>query len=273
MFMTEKTFTDQLGTSHTFETTPKRIVSLVPSLTELLYDLGLEESIVGITKFCVHPFHFKSTKKIIGGTKNVHVEKIRLLQPDIIIANKEENTQEIVAELAKICPVWVTNIITLEDNNKMIAEFGQLFNKRTEAQKWIDKIQFAQRDFEYFIQGQPSYKAAYFIWANPYMVAGGDTFINEMLRLNKFENIYKNNPNVTGRYPEVEIKKIRLQGDPDLVLLSSEPFPFKDEHAFELGRFTHHAKTFFVDGEMFSWYGSRLVKAFAYFKKLHEKLA
>lgn len=270
---TMKTFFDQLGTSHTFETTPKRIVSLVPSLTELLYDLGLDESIVGITKFCVHPFHFKSTKKIVGGTKNVHIEKIRLLQPDVIIANKEENTQEIVAELAKICPVWVTNIITLEDNNKMIADFGQLFNKRTEAQKWIDKIQFAQRDFEHFIQGQPTYKAAYFIWANPYMVAGGDTFINEMLRLNKFENIYENNPNVTGRYPEVEIKKIRLQGDPDLVLLSSEPFPFKDEHAFELGRFTHHAKTFFVDGEMFSWYGSRLVKAFTYFKKLHQKLA
>lgn len=111
-----KTFFDQLGTTHTFETAPKRIVSLVPSLTELLYDLGLEENIVGITKFCVHPFHFKSTKKIVGGTKNVHVEKIRLLQPDIIIANKEENTQEIVAELAKICPVWVTDIITLEDN-------------------------------------------------------------------------------------------------------------------------------------------------------------
>lgn len=271
--MTEKTLTDQIGTSHTFKSTPKRIVSLVPSLTELLFDLGLEEQIVGITKFCVHPFHFKSTKKIIGGTKNVHVEKIRLLQPDIIIANKEENTLEIVAQLAEICPVWVTNIITLEDNYQMITDFGQLFNKRTEAQKWNDKIQFVQRDFQQFIQDQSSFKVAYFIWANPYMVAGGDTFINEMLRLNKFQNIYENNPNVTGRYPEVEIKKIRLQGDPDLVLLSSEPFPFKDEHAFELGRFTHHAKTFFVDGEMFSWYGSRLVKAFTYFKKLREKLA
>jgi iron complex transport system substrate-binding protein len=267
-----KNFTDQLGTSHSFESTPKRIVSLVPSQTELLYDLGLEDNIVGITKFCVHPFHFKSTKKIIGGTKNVHIEKIRLLQPDIIIANKEENTQEIVAELAKICSVWVTNIITLEDNYQMIADFGQLFNKRTEAQKWLDKIRFAYLDFQHFIHDQPSYKIAYFIWANPYMVAGGNTFINEMLRLNNFVNIYENNPNCTGRYPEVEIKKIRLHGDPDLVFLSSEPFPFKDEHAFELGRFTHHAKTFFVDGEMFSWYGSRLVKAFAYFKKLHEKL-
>jgi len=270
--MIEKSFVDQLGTSHSFITAPKRIVSLVPSLTELLYDLGLEENIVGITKFCVHPYHFKSTKKIIGGTKNVHVEKIRLLRPDIIIANKEENTLEIVEQLAEICPVWVTNIITLEDNYQVIADFGQLFNKRTEAQKWTDKIQFAQRDFQQFIQDQPSYKVAYFIWANPYMVAGGNTFINAMLRLNKFENIYENNSNYTGRYPEVEIKKIRLQGDPDLVLLSSEPFPFKDEHAFELGRFTHHAKTFFVDGEMFSWYGSRLVKAFAYFKRLREKL-
>ena len=144
-----KTFTDQLGTSHTFETPPKRIVSLVPSQTELLFDLGLEESIVGITKFCVHPFHFKSTKKIIGGTKKVHFEKIRLLQPDIIIANKEENTIEIVEELSKICPVWVTDIITLDDNFKMIKDFGNLFNRRTEAQKWTDKINFVHRSEEH----------------------------------------------------------------------------------------------------------------------------
>jgi len=260
---------DQLGTHHTFEITPKRIVSLVPSQTELLFDLGLEESIVGITKFCVHPFHFKSTKKIIGGTKKVHFEKIRLLQPDIIIANKEENTIEIVKELSKICPVWVTDIITLEDNLKMIADFGNLFNKRTEAQKWIDKVNFAHNEFLNFIKDKETQKVAYFIWANPYMVAGGNTFIDEMLKLNKFENIYENREE---RYPEVIIQKMRIQGDPDLVLLSSEPFPFSDEHAFELGRFTHHAKTVFVDGEMFSWYGSRIVKAFAYFKKLHESI-
>lgn len=257
---------DQFGTSHTFINTPKRIVSLVPSQTELLYDLGLEESIVGITKFCVHPFHFKSTKKIIGGTKKVHFEKIRLLQPDIIIANKEENTQEIVKELSKICPVWVTNIITLEDNLKMITDFGILFNKRTEAQKWIDKINFAHNHFVDFIKNKPIQKTAYFIWANPYMVAGNNTFINEMLKLNNFQNIYENREE---RYPEIIIQKMRIQGDPDLVLLSSEPFPFTDEHAFEIGRFTHHAKTVFVDGEMFSWYGSRLIKAFEYFKKLH----
>ncbi len=263
-----KTFTDQLGTLHQFDNTPKRIVSLVPSQTELLYDLGLEDSIIGITKFCVHPVHFKSIKKIVGGTKQVKIDKIKELRPDIIIANKEENTKEMVDELSRICPVWVTNIITVEDNLQMIADFGQLFNKRTEAQKWLDKFNFAYKDFQHFIKDQPVKKAAYFIWANPYMVAGKETFINELLKLNHFQNIYEEK----GRYPEIELKRIRLEGDPDLVFLSSEPFPFKDEHAFEIGSFTHHAKTIFVDGEYFSWYGSRLVKAFEYFKKLHQKL-
>jgi ABC-type Fe3+-hydroxamate transport system substrate-binding protein len=267
---TPKSLMDQLGTQHDFESTPKRIISLVPSQTELLYDLGLEERIVGITKFCVHPFHFKSVKKVVGGTKKVHYEKIRLLQPDIIIANKEENTAEIVAELSKICPVWVTDIVTLEDNERMINDFGILFNKRTEAQKWVDKINFAVSDFKQFTKDISSKKVAYFIWANPYMVAGNSTFINELLVLNNFINIYEGKE---GRYPEVELKKIRLEGDPDLVFLSSEPFPFTDEHAFELGRYTHHAKTVFVDGEYFSWYGSRLVKAIAYFKKMHQSIA
>ncbi len=264
-----KLFKDQLGTSHVFETTPKRIISLVPSLTELLYDLDLEENIVGITKFCVHPFHFKSTKKIIGGTKKVHFEKIRLLNPDVIIANKEENTPEIVDELSKICPVWVTNIVTIDDNFEMIKDFGELFNKRVEAKKWIEKIEFALNDFNKFMQNKIYHRVAYFIWANPYMVAGNNTYINEMLKLNKFNNIYQNKEE---RYPEIIIQKMRIQGDPELVLLSSEPFPFTDEHAFELGRFTHHAKTIFVDGEMFSWYGTRILKAFSYFRALQEKL-
>ncbi|WP_310557007.1 helical backbone metal receptor [Flavobacterium sp.] len=263
-----KTLVDQLGNQHTFQSTPKRIISLVPSQTELLYDLGLEESIVGITKFCVHPFHLKATKTIVGGTKQVKYDKIKELNPDIIICNKEENTLEIVEELREICPVWITNIITIEDNLQMIHDFGQIFNKRTEAQNWTDKTNFALQDFQNFIKDKPIQKVAYFIWANPYMVAGSDTFVNELLKLNKLENIYQNK----GRYPEVIIQKMRIQGDPDLVFLSSEPFPFKEEHAFEIGRHTHHATTVFVDGEMFSWYGSRLVKSFEYFKLLHSKI-
>jgi iron complex transport system substrate-binding protein len=259
---------DQLNTTHTFQISPQRIISLVPSLTELLFDLGLEDNIVGITKFCVHPFHFKSTKTIVGGTKKVNYEKIKNLAPDIIICNKEENTKEIVEELSAICPVWVTNIITLEDNQKMIEDFAVIFNKRVEATKIIDKINFQLNDFKSFVKDKEIQKVAYFIWANPYMVAGNNTFINEMLKLNNFENIYQNREE---RYPEIIIQKMRIQGDPDIVLFSSEPFPFTDEHAFELGRFTHHAKVIFVDGEMFSWYGSRIAKAFEYFKKLHAK--
>ncbi|MBG6061134.1 ABC-type Fe3+-hydroxamate transport system substrate-binding protein [Flavobacterium sp. CG_9.1] len=266
--MKQKTLIDQIGTTHTFETSPSRIISLVPSQTELLYDLGLEDKIIGITKFCVHPYHFKSTKKSVGGTKKVHFEKIRLLQPDIIICNKEENTLEMVEQLRKICPVWVTNIVTIEDNFQMITDFGQLFNCRTEAQKWNDKLAFAWSDFKNYIKDKEIKKVAYFIWKKPFMVAGSDNFINELLKLNHFENIYQNK----GRYPEIELKKMRLEGDPDLVFLSSEPYPFAEEDAFEIGRHTHHAKTVFVDGEMFSWYGSRLLKAFDYFKKMHEKL-
>lgn len=261
-------FTDQLGNVFDFQSVPKRVVSIVPSQTELLCDLGLEENIIGITKFCVHPYHLKSIKKIIGGTKKVHYEKIKLLKPDLIIANKEENTLEIVEELRKICPVWVTNVITFEDNIQMISDFGKIFKHRTEAQKWIDKINFAYADFKTFVANKPEKKAAYFIWKNPYIVAGSDNFINEMLKLNHFKNIYEDK----GRYPEIELKKMRIEGDPDLIFLSSEPYPFKEEDAFEIGRFTHHAKTVFVDGEMFSWYGSRILKAFAYFKKLHERI-
>lgn len=266
--MKQKILIDQIGTTHTFETSPSRIISLVPSQTELLYDLGLEDKIIGITKFCVHPYHFKSTKKSVGGTKKVHFEKIRLLQPDIIICNKEENTLEMVEQLRKICPVWVTNIVTIEDNFQMITDFGQLFNCRTEAQKWNDKLAFAWSDFKNYIKDKEIKKVAYFIWKKPFMVAGSDNFINELLKLNHFENIYQDK----GRYPEIELKKMRLEGDPDLVFLSSEPYPFAEEDAFEIGRHTHHAKTVFVDGEMFSWYGSRLLKAFDYFKKMHEKL-
>ena len=259
---------DPLGTTFEIQSTPKRIISLVPSLTETLCDLGLEEKLVGITKFCVHPFHLKSTKKIVGGTKKVHYEKIRLLQPDFIVANKEENTQEMIIELGKICPVWVTDIATIEDVFKTFTDFGRLFNCRTDAQKWIDKITYGLTDFKKFRMQLPQRKAAYFIWKNPYMVAGSGTFIDYLLQLNRFENCYGNQT----RYPEIELKKMRLNGDPDIVLLSSEPYPFKEEDAFEIGRFTHHAKTVFVDGEVFSWYGTRLHKSFDYFKALHKRL-
>ncbi len=240
----------------------------MPSQTELLFDLGLENEVVGLTKFCVHPYHAKQVKTVVGGTKKIRMDKIQQLNPDIILCNKEENTKEIVAACSKICDVHVSDIVTLEDAIALIRYYGDIFNKRVEATAMIDKLKYKLDDFLNYIKNKKSFKVAYFIWRNPWMAAGNKTFINYLLKLNKFDNIYSNKD----RYPEIELKKIRLEGDPDLVFLSSEPYPFKDEHAFEVGRFSHHSKTVFVDGEMFSWYGSRLLNSFDYFKKLRERI-
>ena len=260
---------DQLGREHTFEQTPKRIVSLIPSLTETLFDLGLEDELVGITTACIHPYHLKVTKAKVGETKKVDVAQIKLLKPDVIIANIEENTLEVIEQLKEICPIWLTAVRTMEQNIQMIEAIGQLFNKRTEARKWTDKIQHGQRDLMDFVSDKTKYKVAYFIGKEPHIVAGEGTWINELLTLNQFENVYAIR---VEPYPEVEIKKIRIQGDPELVFLPSIPYAFQEEDAFEIGRFTHHGKTIFVEGEMFSWYGTRIAKAFDYYKQIHNRL-
>ena len=263
-----KQLTDQIGTSHFFESTPRRIVSLVPSQTELLFDLGLEDQIVGITKFCVHPNHFLKTKKIVGGTKQVHFDKIKALQPDIIICNKEENTLEMVQELSAIAPVWVTNVVTIADNFQMITDFGLLFDTTAEAKILNESIHLALADFTTFIATIPTQKAAYFIWKKPYMVAGSGTFINELLQLNQFDNFF----GTQSRYPEIAVDAATRYDAVDLVLLSSEPYPFKNEDVAEFTSFFPNAKIRLVDGEYFSWHGSRLLKAIPYFQKWHQEL-
>ncbi len=254
---------DQIGVIHSFKILPKRIVSLVPSQTELLYDMGLDEQIIGITKFCVHPKHFLKTKTIVGGTKNPNFDKIRALQPDIIICNKEENTKDIVAACSKIATVWVTDISTVEDNNRMIFDFGILFDIEKIATHLISKINKAAIDFRNSISEQPIGKAAYFIWKKPYMVAGNLTFIDQMLQLNHFENVYRNQ----NRYPEINFETI-TNLEIDLILLSSEPYPFKETDKEEFQKQLPNSKIIIVDGEMFSWHGSRMLKAFEYFKTL-----
>lgn len=263
-----KQLTDQIGTSHFFESTPCRIVSLVPSQTELLFDLGLEDQIVGITKFCVHPKHLLKTKKIVGGTKQVHFDKIKALQPDIIICNKEENTLEMVQELSAIAPVWVTNVVTITDNSQMITDFGLLFDKTIEAQTLNQSIDLVLADFKTFIAAIPPQKAAYFIWKKPYMVAGSGTFINKLLQLNRFINFF----GTQSRYPEIVVDSLTRFEAVDLVLLSSEPYPFKNQDVAEFASFFPNAKIRLVDGEYFSWHGSRLLKAIPYFKKWHQEL-
>lgn len=242
-----------------------RIVSLVPSQTELLVDLGLEEAIVGVTKFCEHPKNIKREKTIVGGTKTIHLDKIIALQPTHILCNKEENTKEIVQNCQKIANTHVSDIYNIEDTLALIKAYGHFFLKEKEAEKLNANIKNLLEDFNHFIKEKTTLKVAYFIWKDPWMVAGNTTFINYLLEVNKFDNVYKQ----FSRYPEIELQSLRKV---NVVLLSSEPFPFKEKHINEIKSYTKNAKVLLVNGEYFSWYGSRLLKAFSYFKNLRNSL-
>ena len=256
---------DQFNQSLSFKETPKRIVSLVPSQTELLVDLGLEGSIVGLTKFCVHPSHIRKTKVVVGGTKKVNFEKIKSLQPDIIICNKEENTKEMVVELQKTTPVWISDIVTVDDSLDMILKLGNLFHVKERASALINEIITERESFLRFTKNSKSFKVAYLIWKNPYMIAGNNTFINELLKLNNFENVCKDS---LSRYPEILEDDLK---NTDLILASTEPFPF-NQNDIDVIQNATKTKVILVDGEYFSWYGSRLKNAFKYFKTLQQEL-
>ena len=260
-------FTDQTGRSVTLpHWPPRRIVSLVPSQTELLHDLGLGAEVVGITKFCVHPAAWFQTKKRVGGTKTVDIGKVDALKPDLIIANKEENEKDQVEALAARYPVWISDVRTLGDAIELIREIGMLTHRPEAALALTNKMEEAfgaHRPPD----GQRRPRVAYFIWRKPYMIAGGDTFIQAMLREAGFENIFGGRD----RYPEINLDELSA-GQPDVILLSSEPFPFAEKHFGPFREACPEAEIRIVDGEMFSWYGSRLQYAPAYFRKLRESL-
>jgi len=252
---------DQLGRKIELKETPKRIISLVPSQTELLVDLGLEKSIVGITHYCVHPVYLKDLKTGVGGTKKVNLRKVKELEPDIILCNKEENTKVMVEELQKIAPVHVSDVANLEDSYELIKQYGKIFNCSALAKTLVNSIEKKETALKKMVAGSPIKKVAYFIWNDPLMVAGNGTFINEMLKLNNFENVYS-----VERYPETTLEELKGL-DVDICLLSSEPFPFQEEHKAKFEKFARDVKI--VDGEYFSWYGSRLLEAMDYFKQIH----
>lgn len=253
---------DQLNRTLVFPKTPERIVSLVPSQTELLVELGLTSKIVGVTKFCVHPNDLRSKVTVVGGTKKVHLDRIRELQPDIIICNKEENTQEIVAMCSEVAPVWVSNIFSISETIEMISSLGAIFNVANKASEICETITSEAVLFSEFVRDKPFRKVAYLIWKDPYMAAGKNTFIDALLVLNNFENILTD---ATSRYPTITLSELK---EADLILLSSEPYPFKEKEVMELKK-ALQKEVLLVNGEYFSWYGSRLQHAFAYFKSLH----
>ena len=253
-------FTDQTGRQIEVRNEPQRIVSVVPSQTELLADLGLEGEVAGITKFCVHPEAWFRNKTRVGGTKQLHLDKIRELKPDLIIANKEENEKEQIEELAKEFPVWISDIQTIPHALQMIQVVGQLVNRTQQANELVEKIVWGFNNLQR--PAQPR-RVAYFIWYNPWMTVGGDTFISNVIHTIGWQNVLANQ----SRYPEISLQELATH-EPELVLLSSEPYPFKEKHIAEIKEVLPHAEVQLVDGEMFSWYGSRMLKAVDYMQQL-----
>lgn len=250
---------DQMKREVTLPAFPLRIVSLVPSQTELLFDLGLGDRVVGITKFCIHPKEWFENKTRVGGTKNVSFDKIAALKPDLIIGNKEENNKEDIEALEKEYTVWMSDIFTLEDALEMIFEVSSFTNTKEKGLEILKSISEAK---EVFNEPKDLQKAIYFIWNDPYMVVGKNTFIDDMLYHAGFVNVVN-----ADRYLEINSEQIKAI-NPDVILLSSEPFPFNQKHIDELKKNFPNKEIKLVDGEMFSWYGSRLTKAFNYFSSL-----
>jgi ABC-type Fe3+-hydroxamate transport system substrate-binding protein len=256
-------FYDQMNKAVYVQQTPKRIISIVPSQTELLFDLGLNEQIVGVTKFCIHPAGKVKHIAKIGGTKQLNIPAIHNLQPDLIIANKEENEQSQVEELTKHYPVWISDIHNLPTALDMIAKVGEITGREERANEIVKDI---SQQFLSLQPAQPKIKVMYLIWRKPYMAAGNNTFINSMLQLCGFENVLG-----AKRYPELSNDEL-IAAKPDVVLLSSEPYPFGQKHIDEFKLMLPDAKIELVDGELFSWYGSRLMQSPVYFNKLIDKL-
>lgn len=260
-------FTDQLGRKVRLNGTPRRIVSLVPSQTELLSDLGLDEEVVGITKFCVHPDGWTKRKTIVGGTKDFKTTRIRELAPELIIANKEENTKETLEELMEEFPVWVSDVNNLDDALEMIGMIGSMTGRAKKAAEVLSAIRsgFDQLNEE-VENGSNGKRVVYYIWKDPWLTAGRDTFIQEMLRCCGFVPVSD-----LPRYPELKPGELpALQTD--IVLLSSEPYPFKEEHRTTFKGIVPDDCILMVEGELFSWYGSRLMQSPAYFRRLMKTL-
>jgi len=261
----EKIWIDQMGNAVRIPFPPTRIISLVPSQTELLFDLGLEEQIIGVTKFCVHPYDKVKSKTIIGGTKKFNLDKIRELKPDLIIGNKEENYPEGISILQKEFPVWMSDIISLPNAYAMMLDVARLSDREAMGTKMVEEI---KSKFSTFQSHSNSKRVAYLIWKNPLMVAAEETFIHEMLTVYGWTNVFAGQK----RYPEVSMEEIKAL-EPDLIFLSSEPYPFSDQHVAEFQSFLPTSKVMLVDGEYFSWYGSRLLLAPNYFKVLGTEIA
>ncbi|HJW16616.1 MAG TPA: helical backbone metal receptor, partial [Flavisolibacter sp.] len=210
-------------------------------------------------------------KTRIGGTKQLDLEKIRKLQPDLVIASREENVEEQINELARDLPVWISDINDMDGAMSMITSIGSITGKEAKARALRQRIEKEFNNLKAAIQNKN--QAVYLIWKDPLMTVGGDTFINHMMECAGFINLFKDKT----RYPvitpvDIQSLNVETRGSSCLILLSSEPYPFRQKHIEELQVELPGYRFLLVDGEMFSWYGSRLEKAPAYFLELHKQI-
>lgn len=250
-------FRDQIGREIKIEGRVERIVSTVPSITELIVDLGARDRLLGLTSWCIHPSGLREEKTVIGGTKNLDIEKIRSLKPDLIIANKEENPKEQIEALAKDFPVWVSDVRDVDQAFEMLKLIAELIQAEEAGLKMIENFTKLRKQ----INAQENLSFLYFIWKDPWMVASSDTYISALLAESGLKNLA---PIDEGRYPTLSMENI-VELNPDRIILSSEPYAFK---SLDLQEF--HAlglKSFLVNGEYFTWYGSRLGKSLDYLRK------
>lgn len=249
----------------------KRIVSLVPSLTETICQAGLESYVVGITQFCVSPTRLKSFPKVVGGTKDPNIDLIKGLKPTHVLANLEENESHHISELAKVTKVLVTKPRTVIEAIAMLDDLGDflgeqaLFSSLSDdlkkvyslVLKRLSQSNCAESRVDSKVESNATRKPRflYFIWRDPWMVASSDTYISDALQLFGFENAVMHDKK-NSRYPQVALDHLNKY-DAQLAFFSSEPWPFRRRDVVDFIRSTNVSlDRYKIDGKIFSWYGS-----------------
>lgn len=253
-----------------------RIVSLVPSLTELLCTLGLREQLVGRTGFCIHPRESLREVVKVGGTKAVDVERVRALRPTHLVVNVDENEKPTVDRIAEFVPnVVVTHPLTVDDNVALIERFGEVFERRAAARALVERQHEARSALR--ARGFAPLPVLYLIWRKPWMSIGRETFIAAMLAEAGMRSVIESGE---PRYPVIDDPALDDLGA-RVVLLSSEPFRFTARHRDALlgelaardgGVAAARPLVECIDGEMTSWYGGRAIDGLDYLREFRQRL-
>lgn len=268
----QSAMTDAVGARHTPAQDPVRIVSLVPSITELLFALDLGPQVVGRTAYCIHPATELADVPHVGGTKNVQLGRLQALAPSHVIVNIDENRREDVEVIRAFVPnVIVTHPLAPADNLDLYRLLGAIFHRLEQAERLCAAFETELRKTLALGAKLAPRHVLYLIWRKPWMTVSRDTYISQTLGLVDWHTLPDER---SERYPEVDLKGMAMQ-EADLVLLSSEPLPFKERHLDELRRITDCSgkRLALVDGTMTGWYGSRAIQGLGYLRQLARELS